>query len=184
VSKNLTRFLSGLDDLFGRIEVYALVFIVALMLVMAAVQVVLKFLGHGAQWLEMLLRALVVWVGFLGGAVASKQSRHITIDVVSRFTKGVVKRVLTGAVNICASAGSAFLGYIAIGFIAQKMEEKMKVKSVAFSMSFGGEVEEYLAAIVIPIGLFLMAFHFFVAGFLEILALNKSAEPATNEVDV
>jgi TRAP-type C4-dicarboxylate transport system permease small subunit len=180
VSKNLTRFLSGLDDLFGRIEVYALVFIVALMLVMAAVQVVLKFLGHGAQWLEMLLRALVVWVGFLGGAVASKQSRHITIDVVSRFTKGVVKRVLTGAVNICASAGSAFLGYIAIGFIAQKMEHK----SAAFSMSFGGEVEEYLAAIVIPIGLFLMAFHFFVAGFLEILALNKSAEPATNEVDV
>ena len=180
VRKDLTKFPLVLDDFLGRIEVYALVFIVALMLVMAAVQVVLKFLGHGAQWLEMLLRALVVWVGFLGGAVASKQSRHITIDVVSRFTKGVVKRILTGTVNICASAGSAFLGYIAIGFLAQKMEDK----SVAFSMPFVGEVQEYLVAIVIPIGLFLMAFHFLVAGFLDILALDKSAEPATNEVDV
>lgn len=154
------RFFRLVDAAFGRIEVYALVVIVSLMLVLASVQVVLKFLGQGAQWLEMSLRALVVWVGFVGGAVASKQSRHITIDVASRFTRGTTKRILTGTINICASCGSTLLGYIAIRFLAQKHEDK----SVAFSAPFVGEVHEYLVAVVIPVGLFLMAFHFLVAG--------------------
>lgn len=57
-----------------------------------------KILGDQAQWSEELARFLLVWVSFLGGAIAYLDDKHLGVDIlVTSFEKGTrrVSRVLT-----------------------------------------------------------------------------------------
>lgn len=146
------------DRFLAFLETWALVVVVALLLVLAALEVTLKLLGFGIQWLEMLVRYMVLWVGFLGGAVASHEARHITIDVVTRFTKGLWRRLVMAVVNLVACGLALWLLFISFRFLAQKQSDN----SIAFSLFGSLDVPEWLAAVIVPIGLFLMAFHFLV----------------------
>lgn len=56
------------------------------MLVLAGLQITMRnFLDSGFDWIDPLLRILVLWVGMLGAVVATREDRHISIDVLSRF---------------------------------------------------------------------------------------------------
>lgn len=151
----MTRVLSALDKGVARLETAALVVVVAVLLVIAFVQVVLKLCGLGIQWLEMLSRWLVLWVGFLGGAVASHQGRHITIDVISRFAKGKTRRLLGVVINAVAAVLALALCRISLIYLSQKISDA----TVAFSV---GEINiyEWWMASVVPVGFALMVWHF------------------------
>lgn len=151
----MTRILTAVDRGLARVETGALVFVVTALLVIATVQVVLKVCGVGLQWMEMLGRWLVLWVGFLGGAVASHQGRHITIDVVSRFVRGRARRVLGVVVNAVGAVLSLLLLKVSWSYLGQKMSDG----SVAFTVG-GTEVPEWWMAVVVPVGLALMTWHF------------------------
>ena len=72
-----------LDALLSRgLEQALLVFFLALMMVTAFAQIAVRNLfGIGLTWSEPLVRYLVLWVGFLGAALAVREGRHITIEV-------------------------------------------------------------------------------------------------------
>ena len=71
-----------LDALLARVEQALLVFFLALMMVTAFSQIAVRNLfGIGLTWSEPLVRYLVLWVGFLGAALAVREGRHITIEV-------------------------------------------------------------------------------------------------------
>ncbi len=57
-----------------------------------------NFLGEQARWSEELARFLLVWVAFLGGAIAYLDDKHLGVDIlVSGFDGGArrVSRVVT-----------------------------------------------------------------------------------------
>ncbi len=150
----MARFLGAVDRGVARVETGALVGVVALLLVVVGAQVVLKWCGAGGQWSEMLGRWLVLWVGFLGGAVASHQGRHITIDVFSRFATGRTRRVLGVVINAVGAVLSLLLLKISWSYLGQKVEDG----AVAFSVG-GVDIPEWWMASVVPAGLALMAWH-------------------------
>jgi TRAP-type C4-dicarboxylate transport system permease small subunit len=56
------------------------------MVVLALAQIVLRNLFDvGLAWSDPLLRVMVLWVGLLAAAVASRDDRHIAIDLVTRW---------------------------------------------------------------------------------------------------
>ena len=56
------------------------------MIGLAAGQIVLRnVFDSGIIWADELLRILVLWLGLAGAVVASREGRHIKIDVLSRF---------------------------------------------------------------------------------------------------
>jgi len=60
-----------------------------------------KVLGDQARWSEELARFLLVWVAFLGGAIAYLDDKHLGVDIVLRgFDRSArrVSRVLTHAI--------------------------------------------------------------------------------------
>ena len=58
----------------------------AAMLVLAGAQIFMRnVFDTGFAWIDPLLRILVLWVGMLGAVVATREDRHIGIDVLSRF---------------------------------------------------------------------------------------------------
>src|SRR5690606_32189096 len=95
------RFSRGCEDAL-------LVGVFLAMLLLAGAQIVMRnFFGTGLAWIDPLLRILVLWVGMLGAVVATREDRHINIDVLSRFAPPAVlpwlKRVVALATTmVCA----------------------------------------------------------------------------------
>ena len=63
-----------------------LVGLLALMIILAAAQIVLRnVLGSSFGSSDQLLRILVLWVGLLGAVAASRDDKQINIDMLSRL---------------------------------------------------------------------------------------------------
>ncbi len=75
-----------LEDLFGRIEKWVLVFLLGFLLAFSLVQILLRnFFSTGFIWGDSLLRNTVLWISFLGAARASAENKHIRIDLLPRL---------------------------------------------------------------------------------------------------
>ena len=56
------------------------------MIVLASGQIILRnFFDMGIIWIDPLLRVLVLWAGMIGATVASRDNKHIRIDLLSRY---------------------------------------------------------------------------------------------------
>ena len=72
-----------LDETIARIEKYLLVLLLSLMIVLAFLQIVLRnFFETGLSWGDVLVRYLVLWVAFIGAALATKEGRHINMEIL------------------------------------------------------------------------------------------------------
>lgn len=61
------------------------------MILLSSGQIMLRnFLDIGIIWIDPLLRVLVLWTALIGATVASRENKHIRIDLISRlFSKRV-----------------------------------------------------------------------------------------------
>ena len=56
------------------------------MILFSSGQIILRnFFDFGVIWIDPLLRALVLWTGLIGATVASRDNKHIRIDLISRL---------------------------------------------------------------------------------------------------
>lgn len=68
------------------------------MIALASTQILLRNLfDFGFVWIDPLLRVLVLWLGLLGAAVATRNNRQVSIDLLTRYL-GEKKNHLTQAV--------------------------------------------------------------------------------------
>ena len=79
-----------------------------LMLVIAsalgAFQIVTRFvLEQPAEWSEILIRVSLIWMVFLGIPMAFRQGAMVSVDVLYRWSKPRMRRVLDAAVSIAAA---------------------------------------------------------------------------------
>lgn len=69
-----------------RVEDILLVVLLSSMIALASTQILLRNLfDFGLVWADPLLRIMVLWLGMIGATVASRDNRHIRIDLISRF---------------------------------------------------------------------------------------------------
>ena len=75
-----------LDKKISRVEQVLVTILLTMMILLAFSQIVLRnFFATGISWGDSLVRYLVLWVGFIGAAIATREGKHINIDVVSRW---------------------------------------------------------------------------------------------------
>lgn len=105
------------------------------------------FVPAGADYLQQ----LVLWLAFLGGLVATREHRHLSLSTAELFGEGRVRqfgRVLAAAVS---AATVAILTYAAVGLVLANREEGRKLM---------GGVPVWLLELVMPAALGLMALRF------------------------
>ncbi len=86
--------------LLHRVEDSLLAGLLCAMIVLAGLQILLRnFFDAGLLWIEPLLRIMVLWLGLLGAAVATRQDRHIRIDLLSRHLGARAERWLAAAID-------------------------------------------------------------------------------------
>ena len=141
-----------MDEIIDRTEQRLLVILLSLMILIAFSQIVLRNLfDTGLAWGDPLVRNLVLWVSFIGAALATKEGKHISIDVVSRWMPPRGKILLQAITDLFSAFICALLTFAALKFI--KNEAQMG------GVTFLG-IPLWIPEIILPITFGLMALRF------------------------
>ncbi|MBI5558408.1 MAG: TRAP transporter small permease [Deltaproteobacteria bacterium] len=152
-----------------RLEEGLLCLLLVAMIVLGCLQIVLRsaFSG-GLLWADPLLRYLVIWSGMLGAAVATRNGKHIALDVLSHLLPLAVKSWLRMLIHFFSTAVAIALTWAAVIFIRNEAQ-------------FGGaallSIPSWIWNLVFPLSFGLIAFRFLAAGIAEILTI-ASRSPA------
>jgi C4-dicarboxylate transporter DctQ subunit len=111
------NFLYYLDEKISRLEKILITVLLTVMILLAFLQIVLRnFFSTGIDWGDSLVRYLVVWVGFIGAAVAVRENKHITIDILSRWISGSGSSFVRPASHLISAAVCGLLTWAGIKF--------------------------------------------------------------------
>ena len=110
----MLKLLEKISAGLGRIEQAILASSLALMILFAFLQVVLRFLPGEASitWLEPFARQLVLWVGLIRASLATAENRHISIEAFPKLLSPGGKRWLTLIVQATAACLAVLLGIL------------------------------------------------------------------------
>lgn len=162
------KWIHKLNNGIEQIEEYLLILIVLVMVLLSFTQVVLRnILDEGILWGDTFLRHLVLWVGFIGASLATKEKKHINIDVLTRFMSRTKIRIADIIVNLFASFVSIYLANAGWNFV---LEEK------DFGTTLFADIPVWYFQIIIPIGFLLMGMRFLLLALESIVDGQEKAE--------
>ena len=148
------KFLEIINKNIEKIESALLVLIVSVMVLLAFTQVVLRNLfDQGILWGDIFLRHLVLWVGFIGASLATRQEKHITIDLFGRMVTGRWKSLVQVLTDLFSAGVCLLLARAGWNFV---MEER-----VAGTIIFNN-IPAWYFQIIIPAGFLMMTFRFLI----------------------
>lgn len=141
-----------LDNCLVKFESYALIMILLAMLIFSSLQIFLRiFFNTSIVWIAPLLRALVLWTAFFGGALAIQRKASIKIDIFNRLLSDKKKNLLQKILSVVGAIVSFYLFIIAIKFI---------INEKSFGDIFFLKVKVWHIELIFAIGFFLMTLHF------------------------
>lgn len=151
------KILRAIENILGTAENTLLVIFLTVTVVMAFLQVILReFWSTGILWADVFLRHLVLWIGFLGAALAAKESRHFSIDVITKRLNPVLRRIIQFFLDISAAMVCYLLTDAAIKFVS----DEIRYNTEALFSFLGKDIMAYYFEMIIPIGFALVGLHF------------------------
>ncbi len=144
--------MSSVFRLIHRAEDSFLIAALVSMLMMALVQIILRnFFDAGLLWAESAMRILVLWVAMLGAMVATRESNHIAIDLVTRFLPDHLKKFAILVSYVFSAVICGLVAYYSLEIIGYEYEDQ----TLAFA-----NVPTWLCMSIIPFGFSVMALRF------------------------
>jgi TRAP-type C4-dicarboxylate transport system permease small subunit len=105
------------------IEDGMLVGLLLIMLFLASSQILLRNLFEvGMVWADPLLRIFVLWLGLLGALAASRDNKHITIDVLTRLMPARVSMLTHIFTSLFTATVCGIIAYHSVRFVMQEYE--------------------------------------------------------------
>ena len=134
------------------IENLALVVILSGMILLASGQILLRnVFSGGFAWADEALRLMVLWVAMLGAVVASREDRHISIDVLARVLPDVIKRWTIALVNAFTAAVSFTLAWFSWEFVAESRKYEDQLLN---------DLPAWLFQSILPVAFFLIGYRY------------------------
>ena len=146
------KTINQIEAVLAKIETAAIIIILSMMLVFSFGQVILRNILHeGILWADLFLRQAVLWVGFLGASLATREGRHISIAILPAVLPEPMKRILGLVINLSAGSISSILAVAAWDFVKTEME--------SHSTLFLG-IPTWTFQTILPYSLTIIAFRF------------------------
>jgi len=162
---NTVSILQRIHSALVQMENWILVLILFSMIFIAVMQILLRnFFGFGVIWAETLVKVLVLWTALIGAMVATRQGKHINIDIITRYASEKIKSVVTALVNLLTAIICAIVTYYSVVFVVIEYEDG----SPAFA-----NVPNWLCEAIIPIAFFIMGVRYFIAFITNTLQLTR-----------
>jgi TRAP-type C4-dicarboxylate transport system permease small subunit len=160
------KALRTVDHWLARVEGTLLVAILCVMVGGSFLQVLLRNLFHwGIEGADLLLRHGVLWLALLGASLATRQARHIRIDVFPRLIPPAYQRFVEALTSLAAFGVSAALTAASWTLVLLERE-------AGSTLVLG--LPTWVAQAILPAGFLLITFRF---GLQTIERLTGSAPP-------
>jgi len=144
--------LRSFDRFLTKAVTWLLMFFFVMMLGIAALQVLLRlFLHTGIPWGDIAARHMVLWVGFFGAYMATREDKHFHIDILTRFLHPKLKAWFAAFSDLFAIVICYFMLQASLTFVSVGMD--------ADSMLFL-QVPQRAVAIIVPLGFGLILIQF------------------------
>lgn len=122
------------------------------LLLFAVLQILLRnFFDTGIVWADAFLRVLVLWVTMLGAMVATREQRHIKIDVLARYLPATYQPLLKLVTGASAAGVCAVVAYYMLVFVSYEFVDA----TLAFAT-----IPNWLCQSILPLGFAVMAIRF------------------------
>ena len=157
------------DKMINHVEQILLVLMLSLMIFIAFLQIILRnFLSTGLTWGDPLVRNFVLWIGFIGAAIATREGKHITIDVTLQWKPSFAKTLIAAITHLFSLLICGLLTFGALKFI----KNEIQMRTITF-----GEIPSWIPEIILPVTFGLMTFRFglhFLKNLSQISKLDKT----------
>lgn len=115
----------------------------SLLLLLALSQIIARnIFDAGFIWADDAIKVLVLWVAMLGALYATKQAKHINIDIASKFLPKNAEQWLKRSLYLCTSVICLTAAYFSWQFILLEIEDPL----VAFL-----NVPTWVCELIIPV---------------------------------
>ena len=137
-----------------RIEDGILAFILFAMILIATSQILLRnIFDSGIIWADPLLRIMVLWIGLLGALAATRENKHISIDVLTRFLSASAQNFSKSFVNLFSAGVAGLLTYHCIRYVIMEYESQTKVIT---------NIPAWIVELILPVAFGLITVRFFI----------------------
>ncbi|WP_432823395.1 TRAP transporter small permease [Trichloromonas sp.] len=157
-------------DRFGRaLENLLLCALLLTMVGLAVWQIVARNLfGGGLLWADEFLKILLLWLGMVGAVAASRELKHIQIDVLSRLLPDRLKALSQFVTGLFTAVVCAFGAWHAARFVLLERE---------FGSTVLGNAPAWVFQAIIPVAFGLIAYRYTVDCSRRLLALLRGETP-------
>ncbi len=162
------NFLRLWNERLARAETYFLLLIVLVMVFLSTLQIILrKLFNFGILWGDTFLRHLVLWVSFIGASIATKNNKHINIDLLNRLFSPKVQQFLQIVIHFFSTFIAILLTKASLTFVLDERE---------FGSVIFGNVPAWYFQVIIPIGFALMSARFLINAILTLVEFVQGAQ--------
>ena len=148
------RRLKQLNEVLGRVEKFLIVVMLSAMILLAFLQIVLRnAFSTGISWGDPLVRYLVLWVGFIGASLATKEEKHITMEVFSRWFSGknaLYPKIFSQLISVFVCSLLTFAGWTFV-------QNEARMGEAAFF-----NIPIWIPEVIIPVTFALMTLRFLI----------------------
>ncbi len=145
-------------------ETFFLLFFLFAAILLASSQIILRnFFDMGIFWADSALRVLVLWIGMIGAMFASRNKKHIRIDILSHYLPTNIRDHLWRVTEFISAIVCAVVAFYSIKFIQIEYEDGL----IAFA-----NVPVWVCETIIPIAFIVMSLRYFFYSILQDHPLN------------
>ncbi len=168
----MRKALIFIDKSLALFENSLIILLLSVMVIMAFFQVIMRLLfSSGILWGDIFLRHLVLWVGFLGASLATRERKHIKIDILSRVVRARFKTPMMVAVNLISAGVCFLLTRAAVVFVQLDYSDN----TILFA-----NIPAWVLQAIIPFGFALIGVRFLLRMAFELLGMeNTLAAPVS-----
>lgn len=154
-----------------RAEDVLLALLLTAMVLLASLQILLRHgFDAGLTWADPMLRVGVLWLGLLGALAATRERRHINVDVLSKLLPARAKAAADALTSLFAAVVSSIVAVHAARFVLSEL----RFGSVAFS-----GVPAWSLEAVIPFAFGMIALRFLLRFVTDLAAASSRASEPT-----
>ncbi len=153
-------------------EKFLVAVMLSVMILLAFLQIVLRnVFSSGISWGDPLVRYLVLWVGFIGASLATKEGKHITIEIFSRWLSGRGRQYLKAISNLISVIICGLLVFAGWTFV----QNEAQIGGATFL-----QIPAWIPQIIIPATFTFMTLRFLLRFFAEFVMVFKSGNQNEN----
>ena len=168
INSQLTARLATTLRIIHRVEDSLLAVMLLTMILLATAQIFLRNLFDlGLTWEDPLLRIMLLWLGLLGALAASRDNKHITIDILTRLVHKRARNVVQIITSLFTAIVTAIIAWHALRFVIMEYHTQ--------NLAVGG-IAAWIFESIIPFAFTLISIRYLIHFGQHVITLSHRSE--------